>query len=505
MKILFVSSEVAPFAKSGGLGDVSAALPRQLHAAGHDVRIVMPMYPRVRNVKGAVFVEAAGPVTLSLGGHEVRFSIWVTELPGTTLPVYLIHCPGLYDRPSLYGQAADEHLRFIVLSYAAFKVAQHTGFAPDILHCNDWQTGLIPLLLQTRFSWDRLFARTKTVLTIHNLGHQGAFPASILPDTGLADSRHLFHQEHLARGRLNLLATALLYADAITTVSPTYAREIQTPEQGVGLDDILRSRRHVLTGILNGIDEQEWDPEADPHLMFPFNASTLDGKEGNKKHLMSLLHLPYRREVPVVGLVSRLVWQKGIDLVTRVLPTLLQRHRFQLVVLGKGEPKYLDFFRSMMRAFPHKVWFDSAFNEAKAHLIEAGADLFLMPSRYEPCGLNQMYSLRYGTVPVVHKTGGLADTVWPFDESTGQGTGFVFDHFDETGLSWALGRALSVWGTGDGVYRTRWQRLMRNGMTLPLGWRHRLPRYVDLYERLVPEAAHDRVVPRTAGSKQEEA
>jgi starch synthase len=501
MNVLFVSSEVAPFAKSGGLGDVSAALPRQLHAAGHDVRVVMPMYPRVRNVKGAVFVEAVPDLTLSLGAHTVHFSIWVTHMPGTSLPVYMVRCPGLYDRPSLYGQAPDEHLRFIVLSYAAFKVAQHTGFAPDVIHTNDWQTGLMPLLLRTRFSWDRLFARTKTVLTIHNLGHQGAFPASILPDTGLGDSRHLFHQEHLARGRLGLLATGLLYADAITTVSPTYAREIQTPEQGVGLDDILRARRHVLSGILNGIDEEEWNPAADPHLLFPFDTDNLDGKERNKKHLLSLVKLPYRREVPVVGLVSRLVWQKGLDLVTKVLPTLLQQHRFQLVVLGKGEPRYADFFRSMMRAFPHKVWFDAGFNEGKAHLIEAGADLFLMPSRYEPCGLNQMYSLRYGTVPIVHRTGGLADTVWPYNERSGHGTGFVFEHFDEGGLAWAITRALQVWGTGDGAYRTRWQQIMRNGMDLPLGWRHRLARYVDLYEGLVPAAKAEREA-REAAAKQ---
>lgn len=488
MNVLFVSSEVAPFAKSGGLGDVSAALPRQLHAVGHDVRIVMPMYPRVRNVKDAVFVEAVNDLVLQLGTHTVHFSIWVTHMPGTTLPVYMVRCPGLYDRPSLYGQADDEHLRFIVLSYAAFKVAQHTGFAPDVIHTNDWQTALIPLLLRTRFAWDRLFARTKTVVTIHNLGHQGTFPSSILPDTGLHDSRHLFHQGHLEQGRLGLLLTGLLYADAITTVSPTYAREIQTPEQGVGLDAFLRARRDVLSGILNGIDEDEWNPEADPHLLFPFNAANLEGKERNKRHLLSLLKMPYRREVPVIGLVSRLVWQKGLDLVTKVLPTLLQRHRFQFVVLGKGEPKYADFFRTLQRAFPHKVHFDAAFNEQKAHLIEAGVDMFLMPSRYEPCGLNQMYSLRYGSVPIVHKTGGLADTVWNWNEHTGHGTGFVFENFDESGLAWGIQRALQVWGSGEGAHRARWQHIQRNGMDLPFGWRHRIARYEALYEGLVPDA-----------------
>ena len=483
MNVLFVSSEVAPFAKSGGLGDVSAALPRQLHALGHDVRVVMPMYPRVKR-PGVVFTEVANDVVVQLGPHQVHFSLYTAPMPGTRLPVYFVRCAALYDRPSLYGSAHDEHLRFAVLAWAAFKVCQYTAFAPDILHVNDWQTALAPLLLKTRFAWDRLFARTKSVITLHNLGHQGTFPADVLPATGLGDSSHLFHQDELRAGRLGYLLTGLLHADAITTVSPTYAREIQTPEQGLRLDSVLRARRDSLTGILNGIDEDEWNPSADPYLPRGFSADDLDGKEVCKQALMASVHLPYKPEVPVIGLVSRLVWQKGLDLCTRVLPSLLRHTRCQLVVLGKGEPAYEEFFRTLALAFPHKVAYDSAFNEPRAHLIEAGADMFLMPSRYEPCGLNQMYSLRYGTVPIVHKTGGLADTVWNFDEKTRKGTGFVFEHFDDAGLSWALRRALDVWGHGTGQHRARWKTIQRNGMGLPLGWKHRVGRYVELYEKL---------------------
>jgi starch synthase len=483
VRLLFVSSEVAPFAKVGGLGDVSAALPRALAAEGHDVRIVMPMYSRV-HAPGRTFTLVAPEVWLDLDGTRVKVSLYEALLPGTRVPVTFVRCPPLYDRPSLYGNSPDEHLRFAVLNWAALKSCQLLRFAPDVVHCNDWQTSLIPLLLRARFSWDRLFANTRTVLTVHNLGHQGTFPSSVMPQTGLKDSWYLFHQDELRAGRLGYLMTGLLYANAITTVSPTYAKEIQQPEQGVGLDGILRQRADALTGILNGIDEDEWNPSADKHLPMGFSAQSLAGKDVCKRALLSTFRLPYRRDVPVFSLVARLVWQKGIDLIESVLPNLLRHQKFQLIVLGKGEHKYEEFFRLLARAFPQKVAYESAFSEPRAHLVEAGSDVFLMPSRYEPCGLNQMYSLRYGTVPLVHKTGGLADTVWQYDTRTGRGTGFVFEHFDAAGLSWAVRRALEVWGSGTGEYRTRWEALMRAGMTLPLGWKHRVGRYVEVYQRI---------------------
>jgi starch synthase len=487
MKILFVSSEVAPFAKTGGLGDVSAALPRQLHALGHDVRVVVPMYARVLG-RGHAFTEVVPEIAFTLGVLTVRVAIFSCPLPGSGATVYFVRCPSLYDRANIYDTAGDEHLRFAVLNWAALKLCQHLGFGPDVVHCNDWQASLIPLLLRTLFLWDQLFARTRTVLTIHNLGHQGTFDAAVLPQTGLAPVADRLHQDHLREGRFGFLLTGILYANAITTVSPTYAREIQTPEHGVGLDGFLRGRADVLRGILNGIDDAEWNPSVDPLIPHRYSVDDLSGKERCKAELLASAGLPYRPDVPLVGVVSRLAWQKGFDLCESVLPGMLDRRRFQLVVLGTGEGRYEEFFRRMAQAFPRQVAYLPAFSERLAHAIEAGSDLFLMPSRYEPCGLNQMYSLAYGTAPVVHRTGGLADTVWNFDASTGRGTGFVFDHFDDAGLAWALGRGLDLWGDGAGPARERWRQLQRNGMRLPLGWSHRVGEYTDLYKMVAPGA-----------------
>jgi starch synthase len=487
MKILFVSSEVAPFAKVGGLGDVSAALPRQLHALGHEVKLFLPMYARVR-AAGRTFTEVIPSLSFNLGARSVHVSVYSAPLPGSDLPVYFVHCPALYDRPSIYGNGPDEHLRFAVLTWAALKACQVFQFAPDIAHANDWQTALLPLLVKTLFAWDRLFARTRSVLTIHNIGHQGTFDARVLPDTGLASCAELLHQDELHSGRLSFLLTGILYANAITTVSPTYAREIQRPEHGVGLDSYLRRRADVLVGILNGIDSAEWNPETDPRLPHRYSADRLEGKERCKAALLESAGLPYRRQVPLFGIVSRLVWQKGFDLCMEVLPRVLRQRPMQLVVLGTGEQKYEEHFRWLAKSFPQQVAYQPAFSENLAHQIEAGADLFLMPSRYEPCGLNQMYSLRYGTVPIVHRTGGLADTVWQYDPASGRGTGFVFEHFDAGGLAWAIHRALDVWGSGQGADRERWIRLQHNGMRLPLGWEHRVGEYLDLYRRLVPSS-----------------
>src|SRR4051812_12602429 len=419
MRILFVSSELAPFAKAGGLGDVAAALPRQLQALGHEVLVFLPLYARVKGD----FSELLPAVDFQLGPHRVHTSILTGKLPGSEVRVCFVRCPPLYDRPYIYSEGGDEHLRFAVFCHAVLRACSALGFSPDIAHVNDWQTSLIPLLAKAAFP------AARSVLTIHNLGHQGTFPASVLGETGVPAG--MVHEDDLRAGRFGFLTTGILYANAITTVSPTYAREIQTPEHGVGLDGLLRTRRDVLFGILNGIDEAEWSPERDPRLQHRFSAEDLSGKERCKQQLLSAMGLPWRREVPVFGIVSRLAWQKGFDLCIPVLPGFLQRHGAQLVVLGTGEPRYQEFFARLATAFPRQVAYQAAFSEDRAHLIEAGSDLFLMPSRYEPCGLNQMYSLRYGTVPIVHRTGGLADTVWQYDDRTGRGTGFLFEHFDE--------------------------------------------------------------------------
>jgi starch synthase len=485
VNVLFVSAEVAPFAKTGGLGDVAAALPRALAKSGHDVRIVMPMYSRVQTPERK-FELVIREAVLTLGGTRIVFSVYEEKLPQSTVPVYFVRCSGLYDRKGIYTSDHDEHLRFAVLSWAALVICQRLGFRPDIINANDWQTALIPLLLRTTFAWDRLFNNTRTVLTIHNIGHQGTFGTNALTDAGLADSAGHFHQDQLREGRINFLLTGILYANAITTVSPTYAREIQHPDHGVGLDSFLRQRADVLFGILNGIDEGEWNPETDERLQHHYSADDLSGKEANKRQLLQSGGLPYNPRIPLIGIVSRLAWQKGFDLCMSVLPRLLSRRAVQLAVLGTGEPQYERFFSSLAFQFPRQVVYKKGFSEPLAHLIEAGSDMFLMPSRYEPCGLNQMYSLRYGTPPIVHRTGGLADTVTPFDAGRRSGTGFVFDHFDESGLSFGISHALATWGSGEGDDRERWRALQRNGMRARLGWDERVTAYEMVYRMIAP-------------------
>jgi starch synthase len=474
---------VAPFAKTGGLGDVSASLPRELARRGHDVRIVMPFYGRIARA-GHRTSELLSELAFDLGPHRVTIAVLRGTLPGSSVPVYFVSCPSLYARPYIYGAPHDEHLRFAVLCWAALIICQHLRFAPDIVHANDWQTALLPLLLKTVFAWDRLFDQTRSLLTIHNIGHQGTFDARLLHETGLGPTSGQVHQDFLRAGHFGYLLTGILHADAISTVSPTYAREIQTEAQGIGLHGFLHARRSTLFGILNGIDEEEWDPSVDHYLPANFSSSNLDGKELCKSALVRSAGLTYMRTRPVIGIVSRLAWQKGFDLCMPVLPRLLRKHGFQLLVLGTGEPAYEEFFWKLAQAFPSRVAYQHAFSERNAHLIEAGADMFLMPSRYEPCGLNQMYSLRYGTIPIVHKTGGLADTVWNFHERTGRGTGVSFEHFDENALAWGIERALQLWGSGEHGARNQWRRMQANGMNLPLGWRHRVGEYETLYRKL---------------------
>ena len=475
VKILFVTSELAPFAKAGGLGDVGAALPRHLARHGHDVRVFVPFYSRV-STDGRVFetVDQVRDIQVSLGQHHVRFSLLRSTLPGSDLGVYFVFCPALYHRPSIYTNDDDEHLRFLLLSKAAIVSAQRMRFAPDIVHVNDWPTAVVPLMLNTEFRWDReIFERTKTVLTIHNLQYQGQFRADIVGETGFGPSAHLFHQDQLREGRVNFLVTGILYADAITTVSPTYAREIQTPEQGAHLDGLLRARSGALYGILNGVDYEEWSPELDKHIPQRYAPESLELKAKNRDVLLRKMGLPPAPDAPVCGVVSRLAGQKGFDLMFEAAPHVLSRHDLRLVILGSGERRYEEFFQQLSRGFPGKVCFYSGYNEGLAHLIEAGADMFLMPSRYEPCGLNQMYSLKYGTVPVVRKTGGLADTV---DDDTG----FLFERFAPDALR-------AAWELAIAAYHRRdlWRRLQLNGMARDYSWDSQIRKYEAVYARLL--------------------
>jgi starch synthase len=478
LNILQLAAEVTPFAKTGGLGDVVAGLSRFLGKTGHDVRIFLPFYPSLaREGERYVPVDFIRDVPVQLGPHRFVYTARTALLPGSAVGVYFIDCPVLFGRGGIYHGDWDDSLRFALLTVAAFECAQRMGWAPDILHCHDWHTALAPIYRRTLFDWDHLFQRTRTVLTLHNLGFQGIVDVNRVPDLGL---ERYARQLDLSPGHLNFLRNGILQADALTAVSRTFAREIQTPEEGFGLDGLLRARGGRLLGIVNGVDYGDWSPESDPNLFYHYSADDLSGKRNCKRALLREIGFDERTAAPIVGIVSRLTPQKGFDLCFDALPAFLAQRDLRLVALGSGEPIYEEFFQSLEQRFPGKAWFYRGYNEKLAHQIEAGADIFLMPSKFEPCGLNQMYSLRYGTPPVVRKTGGLADTVEPFDPATGQGTGFVFEHFTAFGLGWALDQALSTYHQ-----HPTWENLMVNGMKRDFSWDVQGREYVELYGRLM--------------------
>jgi len=475
VKILFVASEVAPFAKTGGLADVASALPQALAALGHDVRIVMPLYDKV--LENGHEPRPGHDLTFALGPERLTAGVGRLELG--SVQVALLDIPRFYHRGALYSEAPDESLRFAALSRGALELCAQSDWAPDIVHCNDWQTSLVPLYLRTVFAADERFAATSTVLTIHNLAYQGKFDARVVPDLGLDGHHYLLHQEHLAHGWVGFLETGLIYADMLTTVSPTYAREILTPAFGAGLDGLLRHRADHLVGILNGIDDTVWNPATDSHIAHPYSAKNLWRKEWNKRDLIESLDLAYEEDAPVFGLVSRLVSQKGIGLLPRPISGVLEATNARFVALGSGDPRLEGGLRWLTDRFPDRACFVSGYDEPLAHRIEAGADAFLMPSQYEPSGLNQMYSLAYGTPPIVRQTGGLADTVEHWRPATGTGTGFVFETFDEGGIWWALNEALEAMSDPAG-----WKRLQLNGMGVDNSWDARAREYEALYASL---------------------
>ena len=458
---------------------MSAALARYLHKHGHDARLFLPLYGRIdRKAHRFVPVGFLQDVPLTMGDRRFTFSVFATSLPKSDCAVYFIACPQLFGRQAIYSQEGDEHIRFAFLTRAAIESCQRMAFAPHVIHANDWHTALAPLFLRTIYAWDKLFARTKTVLTLHNLGYQGAFPVSHVNDVGLAGFESLLHQEEYRGGRFSFMTSGLLYADALTAVSETYAEEIQTPEHGFGLDPILRARRGSVSGIVNGVDYDEWSPDTDALIPARYTPADLSGKAVCRERLLAHFRLDADASAPVVGVVSRLTSQKGFELATGVLPGLLADRKIRVVALGSGAENLVSFFAGLAKRFPKFAAFHEGYSEELAHRIEAGADMFLMPSKFEPCGLNQMYSLRYGTPPIVRKTGGLADTVEQWNPATGRGTGFVFEHFTATGLAWALDTAIATFRD-----RAAWRRLQTNGMAKDFSWDRQIEKYVALYAR----------------------
>jgi len=483
VRICLASAEATPFAKTGGLGDAVAGLTRTLARAGHDARLFLPFYSSIATQDRAFEpVEFAQNVPVVLGPHRYTFSLWTAPLPGPAgdgPPVYFVHCPPLYDRPGIYTNRADEPIRFGLFARAVLESCQRMGWAPEILHCNDWHAGLLPLYLRTHYAWDSLFTGARTLLTIHNVGYQGVFAGQAVAELDLQPHRHLLANEDLAAGTLNFLRTGIIHAHALSTVSPRHAHEIQTAEYGCGLEGLLRHRSGDLSGILNGVDE-EWDPTTDPLINANYSRDDLRGKAACKRALLAELKLPHHPATPVLGIVTRLTQQKGIELFLDVLPDLLEQRDVQLLMVGSGERKYEAFFQGLQARHPHRVVSYIGYSNDLAHRVEAGADAFLMPSLYEPCGLNQMYSQVYGTPPVVRATGGLADSVEPWDWEARTGTGFVFDHFTAQGLAWAIQSALDTFGNPES-----WRILQRNGMARDFSWAAQGEKYVGLYRRML--------------------
>ncbi len=471
-KILMVASEARPFAKTGGLADVIGSLPEALRAIGENVAVLMPRYRGVALEGRRIFDH----LPIWLGG--VSYSTSVYQI-GESVPHYFLDCPELYDREGLYGDARgdfpDNHVRFGLLSRAALEVCRSI-FRPQVIHCHDWQSGLVPAYLRTVLSGDPTFIGIKTLFTIHNLGYQGLFPKSALAGAGLPDT--LFRPDALEFfGRVNLMKAGILYSDALSTVSRAYAREIQTDEYGWGLDGLLRSRSAVLSGILNGVDYSQWNTETDPNLPAHYSKTDLSGKRVCKQALLAEFGFDPQvaEDRPLIGMVTRLVGQKGADLIAEIGEDLANEE-VTLVALGSGDKKYEQLLLDLARAHPGAIGVRIGYDDPLAHRIEAGADMFLMPSRYEPSGLNQMYSLRYGTIPVVRATGGLDDTI---DENTG----FKFQEYSGAALLEAIRAALAEFQRPE-----RWRVRIERAMSKDFSWEVSAREYSNLYGRLIEAA-----------------
>ncbi len=474
MHIAFAASECVPFSKTGGLADVVGAVPRALAALGHKVSVYTPLY---RNTKLENPRIAVRSITVPFD-DQYRFCSIVDGGKMDGVQYYFVDYPAYFDRDALYGTPIgdyhDNAERFALFSRAVLEASKILG-VPEIFHCHDWQSALIPVLLRTLYAEDPAFDHVKVVFTIHNMGYQGLFPAEILPLLMLPwDLFTLSKMEFY--GKVNFLKGALVYADFITTVSRRYALEIQTAEYGFGLEGVLRGRSGTVAGILNGVDYSEWSPEVDKFIAAKFSIDHLEPKAQDKTDLLREFGLP-ESKLPVIGIVSRFAAQKGFDLIQQV-GDRLAREEAIFVVLGSGDKAYEDLLRRLNKQYPNRFAVRVAYDNALAHKIEAGSDMFLMPSRYEPCGLNQIYSLRYGTVPIVRATGGLDDTIENWDPLTGRGTGFKFIEYSGEDMLETIRKALEVFKD-----KTGWQQLMRNGMSRDFSWLTAGKEYVRVYEK----------------------
>jgi starch synthase len=485
VNILLATSEAVPFAKTGGLADVCGALPIELARLGHQAAVILPAYRRARYC-GQPIDRLGIDFIIPIGSKMVTGHLLRSTMPGGTVPVYLVEQDQYFDRDELYSVDGKDYVdnceRFVFFSRAVLEAIRLLELQVDVLHLNDWQTGLIPAYLKIEYHSVPRYENIASLLTVHNISYQGQFWHWDMLLTGLDWKYFNWHQMEF-HGNLNLLKTGMVFADSISTVSPRYAQEIQSSPLGCGLEGVLQYRRDVLSGILNGIDLREWNPETDPHLAVNYTAATVDqGKPICKAALQKELGLPREKQAPLVGIVGRLIDQKGFDLVADVMQRWVQTSDVQWAILGTGQPKYHKLLETLAERFPQRVALRLEFSDPLAHRIEAGADIFLMPSRFEPCGLNQLYSLRYGTVPLVRATGGLADTIVGFDAHSPQpaANGFVFQEYSSLALSETLRQACDAYRRPD-----VWQKLVAAGMAQDWSWSRSAREYVDLYQKTI--------------------
>jgi starch synthase len=476
MHIAFAASECVPFSKTGGLADVVGALPRALAALGHQVSVYVPRY---RQTKLADPQTVVGSITVPFD-DKYRFCSVVTAGASAGVKFYFVEYPPFFDREALYGTPAgdypDNAERFALFSRAVLEASKILG-VPQVFHCHDWQSALVPVMLRTLYAEDPAFRDVATVFTIHNMGYQGLFPPDTLPLLMLPWELLTMSKMEFF-GQVNFLKGALVHSDFITTVSKKYSQEIQTTEYGFGLEGVLRGRAATVAGILNGVDYDEWSPQTDKFITAKYSPQDLSGKLHCKQDLLHAFGVANAdAKIPVIGIVSRFAAQKGFDLIAQIMDRLA-REEMIMVVLGSGDKPYEEMFQRLNKQFPNKIAAKVAFDNAIAHKIEAGADMFLMPSRYEPCGLNQIYSLKYGTVPIVRATGGLDDTIEPWDARTGKGTGFKFSDYTGEALLSTIKQALHSYQDP-----SSWQTLMRNGMSRDFSWGASAREYGKIYDR----------------------
>ena len=482
LKILYLAAECVPFAKTGGLADVAGALPKAIRSQGHDIRIMMPRYGRVEIERFGLkrLIERIDVPMDERMSPAMVYEGCIGSGAGCA-PVMFVDSERYFDRQGIY-MYPDDAERFVFFSRASLEICRQLDWQPDVIHCNEWHTALIPNWLKTVYAGQPFYRDIATLYTAHNLEYQGIFGNRVLEIAGLADTGFLAHPDVAPDLNyvVDLVARGILFADIINTVSETHAREILSPEFGHGLDPVLRDRRDRIFGVLNGIDTELYDPQTDRHIAARFDALTLDARQENKAALQYELKLPLRADIPLLGAVSRLSDQKGFDLITAVAEPLLQNAACQLAIMGTGEMRYHEALAALAQRYPQQLAVQFTFNRPLEQRIYAGSDLFLMPSRFEPCGLGQMVAMRYGALPVVHATGGLADTVQNYSPETGEGNGFSFDRYDPMALFAALVRAFETYR-----HKDVWRQLMRRGMTADFSWKQSAEKYVDLYHRAI--------------------